>query len=150
MALIGLSLQAAKDAIGQERSFNTFNMYDNRIIRGTIVGVVTSQVARTVSDVVNYNEQVIKSNSTDNGDDNYYEGNNIDTLDFILVKHLTAAGSEMVAYAIQWISEITWTEVETGKGDAHLKLFNVNIEDIDNVIAHLSNNFNIAAKIVKV
>jgi len=137
MSLTSITAAEAKSMIGTEVTFSTYNTYDNRVIVGKVDGVVTAVVAKTITDVVNYNEQVIKGHSTDPTDNDYYAGTDVDVLTYVLIRTGTVDSGVIEAYAVDWIG--SWSTTAASKGNVDIRLINVDAQDVADALAGLAN-----------
>ena len=119
--------------LGDVVKFRTDNPVHAIVISGTVKGIVDVGIARTISDVDNYNEEVKRTlPAIDPTTD----------MKFVIIRHEDGSQS---AYSLDWIKD--WESI-TENGDAKILFRNVSTTDVDNIIAYAT-SMNIRAKVVK-
>lgn len=121
-------------SIGDVVTFTTLNSYHNIAITGKVVGVVSFAVARSISDIVRYQVEVKKTNTSGIDD--------LEDSKFVVIQ----TADEQKAYSFSWIDEADW-EVVDAKGNVDIRLLNVDEGDVETALYVLTMN-NISAKVI--
>ena len=102
---------------GDKIKFTTINTFDPRqVYIGTVEGFVSIDLARSITDVDNYQNQVLVDTPA---------APNLDNVDFIIVKFLTDSNVQTrVAFATSWIATGT-TEVLTNTKNIDFRVYGI-------------------------
>lgn len=123
--------------VGSRVKLKTYNTYNNSDITGTVAGIITYEMARGYSNVLNYNEQVKSATATMDVAENF---NTIESDKFVAIK---LPNNDIEAYAIPWVSDIEVLDLVT---DVDITLINVNGDDVIEALAILQNGGFVAKK----
>jgi hypothetical protein len=127
-------------SIGADVEFKTFNPIHNITITGRVEGVCNATMARSISDIDNYNTQVLSSSvsNIELDRDNLMDINN---QTFVIIRNTES----LTAYSFDWIRD--WTILSL-VGDIKILIRNVDEVKTATVLALLLEN-GFSAKLIQ-
>ena len=120
--------------IGRTVKFTTLNKYETRLVEGKIEGLVKYDVAKSISDVVNFQAGVSKNPDV-------VGLPSLESSSYVIIKTLVNGVTMIQAYSIFWILLNDWEVVsdENDRADVTIKLIDVTLAEVDNALLLLAN-----------